>query len=193
MPKLLLALCTIFYATIYLTTATANGMYILEEVSETIGYVQSLEKNILHVVGEPLTVNGYASVAVDISHAPIYDLRTGFLVDQSHITKNMGVRVAYEHDNAIVVWLNEDYEDAAVFTAEVSENIMHYDDYSVFLSADGKYRISLTQDTIILDPLYGELLPSEIIPGMEFFIWVDMITASSPSLVYPDKVVVVYD
>lgn len=175
-----------------LTTAHGSGIYIFEDIAETIGCVQSISGSILHVRGEAVTANGEDDILVDIIGAPVYDLRTGFLVDVEYISPGMCARVAYDYYGAIVVWLNCNHSDAAVFTAEVSENIIHYDGYSVFLSACGKYRIVLDDETQIIDPIYGILAPSNITAGIELFIWVDMITASSPSLVYPEKVVVVY-
>jgi len=109
----------------------------------------------------------------------------------------MDIRVAYqirktEPFPAVVAWLNWNDENAAVFTVTVSENIVGDENDVIFLSADGKYRVALTPETIIYDPIHGLLSPREISHGTELFVWVDMITASSPALVFPDKVVVVY-
>jgi len=182
----------------YLTIATAGGMYIPSEIGETVGTITNVGDGNLRVVGEPLNAAGLRDIKVDIGTAPIYDLVTGFPVCISNIEPDMNVRIAYETSKmgiaaAVAVWLNCDYEDSAVFTVVVSENIQYGHDFCVFLSADGKYRVTLTPDTEIIDPDYGELLPHDILPGQEFFVWVDMITASSPSIVYPDKVVLIND
>jgi hypothetical protein len=166
-------------------------------VGETIGYVLSIRGDIVQVLGEPLAADGFSNVLVNIENAPVYDLRTGFRVLAQNIREEMDIRVAYhiresEPFPAVVAWLNWNDEDAAVFTVTVSENIVSDEDDVIFLSADKKYRVALTPQTIIYDPFHGLLSPQEISHGTELFVWVDMITASAPALVYPDKVVVVY-
>ncbi|MCL2578268.1 MAG: hypothetical protein FWE27_09545 [Defluviitaleaceae bacterium] len=168
-----------------------------DNVGEIIGYVVEVHGDIVHIIGEPLTEDGFSDALIRLGNAPIYDLRTGFRVDVYDIEKDMDIRMAFktsdaEPFSAMVVWLNWNDNDAAVFTVVASENINIGEDDAIFLSADGKYRVALTPETIILDPYSGILLPCDIAPGMEFFVWVDMITASTPALVYPDKVVVVY-
>ncbi|MCL2047981.1 MAG: hypothetical protein FWG87_04565 [Defluviitaleaceae bacterium] len=168
-----------------------------ENVGETIGYVINIHGDILHIDGEPLTVSDFSNVLVNIARAPIYDLRTGFRVLSQSIREDTALRVAYEIGGgepfpAVAAWLNWDDDDAAAFTVEVSESISAGYSDTAFLSADGKYRVTLTPETLIFDPFHGILSPSDIVHGMELFVWVDMITASTPALVYPDKVVVVY-
>jgi len=192
MRKLILALLLI---TSPLLIAAVYSEY--SEVGETIGEVVNLNGNYLHVIGEPLTPAGKHDIVVNIRHAPIYNLLTGFPAKIADIKPDMSIRIAYVHTGdkaeAIAVWLNCDYEESAVFTVVVSDNIQYGHEYSTFLSADGKYRVTLSHKTSIIDPYMGELSPLDIAPGMEFFIWVDMITASSPSLVYPSKVVLIND
>ncbi|MCL1884175.1 MAG: hypothetical protein FWF81_10560 [Defluviitaleaceae bacterium] len=167
-----------------------------DSVGETIGYVREIDGDVVHIVGEPLTENGFPDVFVKIGSAPIYDLLTGFRVYAEDILNDMDIRMAYrvqktEPFHAMVVWLNWDDDDAAVFTVTVSDNINNNADGVAFLCANSRYRVELTHDTLIIDPLYGEISPKDIFAGMELFIWVDMITASTPALVYPNKVVVV--
>ena len=190
---------------ICLTIMAISGMYSCNvlayqtKVGETIGVVINLTEDILYIEGEPITSYGAHKVAVDISSTPIYDLLTGFPVTKQVIYNDMSVRIAYEispsgKKNALVVWLNCGYEDSAVFTVVVSDNIQYGSDHCVFLCVDGKYRVTITPQTVIMNPNYnGEIFPFDIYPGQELFIWVDMITASSPSIVYPDKVVVIND
>ncbi|MCL1842887.1 MAG: hypothetical protein FWF79_03670 [Defluviitaleaceae bacterium] len=169
-----------------------------DNVGETIGFAEDIFDDAVRVVGEPLTASGYSSAYVSIGNAPVYDLLTGLRVDASEIYRGTEIRVAYDTRRgvepfpAIVVWLNWGYEDAAVFTVVVSDNIRGDGDSTVFLCADEKYRVSLDSDTIIFDPHLGFLSHDNIRPGMEFFVWVDMITASTPALVFPEKVVVVH-
>ena len=168
------------------------------DVGETIGEVVSIDGDYLHVTGEALTPAGRRNIVANIQNAPIYDLITGFPACISDIEPSMSIRIAYIQEGgkamAIAVWLNCDYEDSAAFTVVVSDNIQYANGSAVFLSADGKYRVTLCHKTSIIDPYMGELLtPHDIVPGMEFFIWVDMITASSPSQVYPSKVVLIDD
>jgi len=169
----------------------ANAMH--NDVGETFGIVANIDGYHLHVVGDPLTPAGKHDIIINIANAPIYDLLTGFSSDMAKIETDMSIRVAYIDNVAIAVWLNCDYEDSAVFTVVVSDNIQYGYDYVTFLSADGKYRVTVSDKTSIIDPVYGEISPLDIIPGQEFFLWVDMITASNPSLVYPDKVVLIVD
>jgi hypothetical protein len=203
MKKWIITLCVASFiafpgAAAHLTVSAAN-----DNVGETIGYVVEFNGDIVHVVGEPLDESGFSGAFVQLGNAPVYDLRTGFRVPAEAIQKDMDIRMAYrvpqgansgstEPFHAIVAWLNWNEDDAAVFTVEVSENSSYGIEGLVFLSADGKYRIVLTPETLIIDPHYGILSPSEISAGMEFFVWVDILTASTPALVYPEKVVVVY-
>jgi len=177
---------------LYLTFATAGGMNTCE-VGETVGEVLAFTGTHLRVVGEPLTSAGGSDVWVEIGDAPIYDLWTGFCQDVSSIKIGMSARVAYVGNKALAVWLNYGRGDSAVLSVVVSDNIQYGADFAVFLSGDGKYRVVLTSETVIIDPGVGEISVLDVLPKQEFFVWVDMITASSPSLVYPDKVVLIYD
>jgi len=167
-------------------------------VDETIGYIIDVEDDVLHISGDALTAGGFSKVAVQVGDAPIYDLLTGLPISLCGITPEMSIRTAYGSavaglpSPAVVIWVNWDYDDAAAFTVTVSENIHYCPDGVVFLSTDGRYRVALTDDILILDYHHNLLNSADIVPGMEFFVWVDMITASSPALVYPDKVVLVY-
>jgi len=186
-------IASIFLVT-YLTFSTASGMYMYEEIGETIGVVVAIDGNTLFVTGEPITKSGLADIVLDITNTPIYDLLTGFPVGAGFIAEDMSIRVAYDiTGTALAVWLNCDYEDSAVFSVVVSDNIQYGDSYCVFLCSDGKYRITLGPETVVIDPYYGEISPKNILPGQELFLWVEMITASSPSIVYPDKVVLIND
>ncbi|MCL2499418.1 MAG: hypothetical protein FWE90_03670 [Defluviitaleaceae bacterium] len=177
----------------YLTANAANDMY----VGETQGEITRVWGECIRIEGEALTDAGYAIVDINISGVPAYDLITGQRVSYTEARKGMSVRAAYAVDTyprpypAIVLWFNACHDDAAVFTAVVSENIRRESDCCVFLTADGRYRIVFSQDTRICDPHHGEMTVDDILPGQEFFIWVDSITASCPSWVYPHKAVLV--
>jgi len=163
-------------------------------IDETIGIVCEFYNGRLSIAGEAITGGGLNDIVVVLGDAPIYDLLTGLPVCTDSIHVGMDVRAAYllqpgHEAQAVVIWLTPAHPMAAVFTTIVSENIQYSPDFAVFLSADGKYRITLTADTSIYDPIHGLLTFWDIKPGQEFFVWVDMITASSPALVYPDKVV----
>lgn len=167
---------------------------------ETLGIVASVSDECIFVVGEPLTNDGLPEVIVNISGAPVYDLMTGYPADISHIAEGMLVRVAYDHHStetdppladAAVVWLNYGVEGSAAFKATVSENILYSEDHCEFMTADGKYRITLTPETFIFNTDDGYIEPGDIAPGVSMFVWVDMVTASSPAQVYPDKVMLI--
>lgn len=166
------------------------------KIGETIGYVVEFDGEFLHIVGEPVRDLGLSDVIVRVGNVPIYDLLTGFPVDSDEIFEDVSIRMVYslyegEPLDALTIWLNWDFDDAAVFTVVVSGSIQYGEDFCIFLSADEKYRVTLTPDTVIIDPYYGRLSLADVEPGQEFFLWVDMITASAPALVYPDKAVLV--
>jgi len=182
----------------FLTFATGATIDRPCNIGETIGTVSNIYDRYVHVVGEPLTAAGHKNVIVNIADAPIFDLVTGYSAQISDVKKGMNIRIAYEvsekkEPTALVIWLNCEHESSAVFTVVVSDNIQYGHNNCVFLSHDGKYRVTISHKTVIIDPYYGHISPSDIQPGQEFFVWVDTITASSPSLVYPDKVVLIYD
>jgi len=165
-------------------------------IDETVGVIEDFSHGKLHISGEAITYGGLDEIVLVLGDAPIFDLLTGLPVSADCIEIGMDVRVAYllQPDvlpQAVVIWLSPTHPDAAVFTTIVSENIQYSPDYAVFLSADAKYRITLTKETVIYCPQNGELSFVDIMPGQEFFVWVDMITASSPAQVYPDKVVLI--
>jgi len=175
-------------------TVKAADVTLETDIDETIGIVEDFSGGYLYIVGEALTYGGLDDVTVQLGDAPVYDLLTGLPVYAGSIEAGMEVRVAYlmqeeDYPQAVAIWLSPSHEEAAVFSTVVSDNIYYGRDYTVFLSADGRYRITLTADTYIYIPGFGEISPEDIQPGQEFFVWVDMITASSPALVFPDKVV----
>ena len=192
MKKFFALLCLIL--SLDLTVLAFDDM---NTVGETAGHVVSFDGQEIHVVGEAITSAGYADVIICIKNSPpVYDLLTGFEISPSTIYEGMCIRAAYlpsglfgKPSEAITVWANWDFDDSAVFSVVVSENIQYGNGYCVFLSQDGKYRITVTYETSLTCPYFGTITPRDILPYQEFFVWVDMITASSPALVYPDKMV----
>ncbi|MCL1863851.1 MAG: hypothetical protein FWF78_09830 [Defluviitaleaceae bacterium] len=193
-----MVLLSILFTVFAHLTAYAHG----DNVGETIGYVIDIEGDVVHFVGEPVTPRGFSNARVSIGGAPVYDLRTGYRVSVDDIMVDDDIRIAYhvplsqsgklEPYPAVVAWLNWDCDTAAVFTVVVSDNISSSEESTVFLCENERYRVAITPDTIIQDQYSGRLTPADIHPGMEFFVWVDVLTASTPALVYPHKVVVVY-
>ena len=164
--------------------------------SETIGYIEGFDGENIHIVGEAITSDAYEDVIVNINNAPVYDLLTGFRVGANTIREGMSARASYitgwnEPYDALAVWLNWDSNAAAVFSVAVSGNIHYGEDSCVFISNNGKYRVTISPETVIICPQYGRLTHMDILPGQEFFVWVDMITASNPAEVYPDKIVLI--
>ena len=180
-------------------TARASSVTLKTEIEETMGIILDYARGFIYISGEALTPAGYDEVIVELGDAPIYNLLTGLPVSAGSLKPGIEARIAYypyndcldEAAQAVTVWLYPSHQDAAVFTTTASDNIHYGPGYCVFLSADGKYRITLTDDNLILDSTGRPLAPEDIEPGQAFFIWVDMITASSPALVYPDKVVII--
>ena len=196
MKKWTLILALALMLILQLTAKAANVNLEPDIIDETIGIIDDFILGYLHISGEALTIGGLDNAIIELGDAPIYDLLTGLPISVCDMESGMEVRVAYIRQpgaapQAVAIWLNPGHEDAAVFTTVVSENIQHGPGYCVFLSADGRYRITLTADTYILCSGYGLLTTKDIVPGLEFFVWVDMITASSPALVFPDKVVLI--
>lgn len=170
---------------------TVMGADVNFHTNETMGVIKDFCGEFLFLSGESLTPDGYDDLEIELGDAPIYDLLTGLPVSVASIQPGIEARVAYTGypPQATAIWLHPNHDGAAVFTVTVSDNIHYGIGYCVFLSADGRYRITLTEDTYILDVPYGAISPEDVVPGQAFFVWVDMITASSPALVYPDKVV----
>ncbi|MCL2572514.1 MAG: hypothetical protein FWE11_08930 [Defluviitaleaceae bacterium] len=173
---------------------TVKATNVTLEIDETIGIILDFTNDFLYISGDALTPMGLNEGTIQLGDAPIYDLLTGLPVHAEKIELGAEVRIAYfyvpeEIPQAVTIWLYPNHEEAAVFTTTVSDNIHYTPDYCVFLSADGRFRITLTHDTTIYDPTQGFLTPEEIEPGQMFFIWVDILTASSPAQVYPEKVV----
>ncbi|MCL2840611.1 MAG: hypothetical protein FWE05_07525 [Defluviitaleaceae bacterium] len=193
MKKMIICLVAVLIAFQSLTVLAVG-----DNVNETIGTILSIENDKIRVKGEAITDGGQTEIVIHVGDAPIFDLRTGLPVSLQNVSPNMGIRAAYEivgtdtPAKAVAIWLNPEDEDAAVFTVLVSENIQYGTDGVVFLSVDEKYRVVLNQESQILDYNHAPLTSANIVPGMEFFVWVDMITASCPALVYPDKVVQIY-
>ncbi|MCL2362653.1 MAG: hypothetical protein FWC73_12680 [Defluviitaleaceae bacterium] len=182
------------FALIMTSHLTAKAVDVNLHVDETMGVIQDFCGDFLFISGEALTLWGLDDLEIQVGDVPIYDLLTGLPVSVNSILPGIEARVAYTQPKdilpqALTIWLHPNHEDAAVFTVAVSDNIRYGPGYCVFLSTDGKYRVTLTEDTYILDTPYGPISPEDVVPGQAFFVWVDMITASSPALVYPDKVV----
>lgn len=184
--------------------AIATSTYTVEAYEpffyETWGVVAEASDDYIYLTGEPLTDGALTAVILNIGEAPVYDLLTGYPADPEQITEGMWIRAAYDMRtadtdpplaDAAVVWLHYGEEGSAAFKVTVSENIFYDESDCTFMTADGKYRITLTPETIITDTDDGFIEPDDIQPGVSMFIWVDMVTASSPAQAYPDKVMLI--
>jgi len=189
--KKLVTASLIFFGLLFSLTVIVMG----DTVGETLGHVLKIEDGFIYLQGEVITKDGFNEVKIKVGDAPIYDLITGSRKMLDDIKIDMSIRAAYllnEGDTlaqAITIWLNWEENDAAVFTTYVSENITYGEEAVFFLSEDKKYRIVLTLETPVYTFGDKKLSIQKIKPGMEFFVWVDMITAGSPALVYPYKIV----
>ena len=195
--KMKTRLFAIVVALAILTSLTAKAANVnFEQVDETIGVILDYDNGYLQIHGDPLTPGGFFEATIDIGDAPIYNLLTGLPASVNSLVPGTQVRTAYfSHPDAapqaVAIWLHPNHKNAAAFTITVSDNIQYGHGYCNFLSTDGRYRIILTDDTYILDPTYGPQAPEYIEPGQTMFVWVDVLTASSPALVYPEKVVTI--
>ena len=131
------------------------------------------------------------------SSADAFDLLTGCRIYASEVIQGDSVKIEYAYTNmewldAVNVWVNYGADGAAAFKAMVSGDMQFFGDgQCAFLTVDGKYRIMVGGDTEVFDPAVGRIEPAELRPGYEVFVWVDMVTASRPAQVYPEKIVVI--
>jgi len=180
-----------------LTTLAANDTFPNAiQIDETLGFIVGWDGSLIEISGEALTLDGYDELPLMLGDASIYDLLTGLPISVCDLKPGLEVRAAYHVPpgglpQAVAVWVHPTHPRAAGFTVTVSGVVEYGIGFCTFLSQDGRYRVTLTDDTYIYDPVLGYLTPEDIEPGQQFFVWVDMITASSPALVYPDKVVII--
>jgi len=167
--------------------------------SETLGEAIPQEDGFLLVSGIGLTEDAWDEILLYIDEAEVYDLQTGFAVGPADIYEGDTVRVAYKPldqiagdfpiAEALEVFIHAGEPGSADFMVVVSDNIWYSDEGCVFVTLDGKYRIVLDEDTLLLDSYGYEMFFEEITAGMEMFVWANFVTASFPGQVIPDKVV----
>ena len=162
--------------------------------SEILGEAIPREDGLLLVSGIGLTDDAWDEVLLYIDDAEIYDLRTGFAIEPNDIYEGDCIRAVYEPgwdgvSSALIIYVNAGEQDAADFMVVVSDNIWYADEGCVFVTLDGKYRITLEEGTLLLDSYGFEMSWDEIVPGMEMFVWAAFVTASFPGQVVPDKIV----
>lgn len=185
---LLMVLISI-YISISISLPTAVNAYEYHYM-ETLGEVISLEDGFLLVSGIGLTEDAFDEVLLYISEAEVYDLQTGFAISPSDIYEGDCIRAVYEPcGQAIEIYINVGEPRSADFMVVVSDNIWYSDDGCSFVTLDGKYRITLTEETRLYDSYGYEMSFEEITPGMEMFVWAAIVTASFPGQVIPDKIV----
>ena len=159
-------------------------------VMETLGEAIPRGDGYLLVSGIGLTEGAFDEVLLYIGDADVYDLLTGFSISPEDIYEGDSVRVVYESDQALEIYLHAGEQDAADFMVVVSDNIWYSEDGCAFVTIDGKYRITLLEDTLLYDAYGYEMSWEEIVPGMEMFVWASFVTASFPGQVVPDKIVI---
>ena len=158
---------------------------------ETLGEAISLEDGYLHISGVGLTDDSLDEVLLYIEGAEIFDLRTGFAINADKIYKGDTVRVVYVDYVALEIYVHAGDPVAADFMVVVSDNIWYSDDTCVFVTIDGKYRITVTEETLLTDGLGYGISWEDIEPGMEMFVWAAFLTASFPGQIIPDKIVLI--
>jgi len=173
-------------------------MYAYDQYFETLGEAIPTEDGLLLVSGISLTEDSLDEVLLCIEEADIFDLRSGFAVHAGDIYEGDCVRVVYALDaadmwhtvaKALMVYVHAGEQDAADLMIVVSDNIWYSDGGCAFVTLDGKYRVTLSEDTVLLDRYGHEISYDEIVPGMEMFVWAAFVTASFPGQVIPDKIV----
>jgi len=170
------------------------GGYLLEAFGEAIPQ----EDGYLLVAGLGPADDDWGEILLYIHDAEIYDLHTGLAIEPEDIYGGDSVRVVYEpalnnSGRAVMVYLHAGEIGAADFVVEVSDNIWYSNEGCVFVTSDGKYRIILDENTLLLDDYGYEMSFDEIVPGMEMFVWASFVTASFPGQVVPDKIVLLRD
>jgi len=158
---------------------------------ETLGEANPQGYGYLHVSGVWLTDGAYDEVSLYVGNAEVYDLRSGFAIGWEEISAGDQIRVVYEGEHAFEIYVHAGDPRAADFMVVVSDNIWHEEDGCVFVTIDGKYRITLTEETLLFDSFGYEISWDDIEPGMEMFVWAAFLTASFPGQIMPDKIVLV--
>ena len=202
MIKLMKSLCTVLIYTVLILAVSLNcapnAVMAYEHCLETLGEVIPTDDGLLLVSGISLTEDSWDEVLLCIEEAEIYDLRSGFAISPQDIYEGDCVRVVYALDGddighiaarALMVYAHAGAQDAADLMIVVSDNIWYSEEGCVFVTLDGKYRVTLSEDTLLLDSYGYEISYDEITPGMEMFVWADFVTASVPGQVIPDKIV----
>jgi len=156
---------------------------------ETIGEAVFREDGLLYISGIGLTEDALDEVLLYIDGAEIYDLRTGFLIGPEEIFDGDTLRVVYDDDQALTIYAHAGEPESADFMVVVSDNIWYSDEGCFFVTQDGKYRVTLTEDILLLDENGYGMFFDEIVPGMEMFVWAAFVTASFPGQVVPEKIV----
>jgi len=197
MIKTMKNLCTLLMLTVFLACMPSLVMA-YDYYHETLGEAIPTEDGLLLVSGISLTENAWDEVLLCIANAEIYDLRSGFVINPNDIYEGDCVRVVYALDGvgtghplaqALMVYVHAGEQDAADLMVVVSDNIWYSDEGCVFVTLDGKYRVTLSADILLLDSHGYEISCDEIVPGMEMFVWAAFVTASFPGQVIPDKIV----
>ena len=198
MIKLVRGLYTLLILAVFLT-CTPKLAIAYDHYFETLGEAIPTEDGLLLVSGISLTEGSWDEVLLCIEKAEIYDLRSGFAINFNDIYEGDCVRVVYKFDetdisysaaHALIVYAHVGEQDSADLIIVVSDNIWYSDEGCVFVTLDGKYRVTLSEDTLLLDSNGYDVSYDDIAPGMEMFVWADFVTASFPGQVIPDKIVV---
>ncbi|MCL2400584.1 MAG: hypothetical protein FWC91_12675 [Defluviitaleaceae bacterium] len=190
---LIMAVLSLSLLPFYSDSVMAYGYFM-----ETLGQAIPQDDGYLYVLGIGLTDDAWDEVLLYIYDAEIYDLRTGFSINSNEIYEGDYVRVVYEPDwtnvdypmaQALVIYVHAGEPNTADFVVAVSDNIWYSSEGCVFVTMDGKYRFTITEDTLLLDRYGHEISFEDIVPGMEMFVWAAFVTASFPGQVIPDKIV----
>ena len=189
--KICMALCLALIFANVPSPVKAYGYFL-----ETIGEAIPGGDGFLLVSGIGLTEDSWDEVLLRVEGAEVFDLRTGFALSPQDITEGDTLRVVYEPiqsdypmARALTIYVHAGEADTADFMVVVSDNIWYSNEGCAFVTVDGKYRITLTDDSLLMDKNGYEMSYDEIVPGMEMFVWATFVTASFPGQVIPDKIV----
>ena len=196
MKKIYTALCIALMLALLPGSVSAYSCF-----QEILGEAIPREDGLLFVSGIGLTDDAWNEILLCIKDAEIYNLRTGFKIEAYDIFEGDIVRVVYEADSqlnsgksfaqAVIIYTHAGEPESADFMVVVSDNIWYSDEGCSFVTTDGKYRVTLTDESLLLDEYGFEISYEEIIPGMEMFVWASFVTASFPGQVIPDKIVLI--
>ena len=154
----------------------------------------------LAVDGDALQEEAWEDLMLYVDDALVYDLRDGLrttiraMSDAYPVIPMLVVYVPTEHAepfaHAVIIYCYPGAAESADFSVIASDNIRYGESQCIFVSADGRFRIVIDEDTEILNDSGTPINRTEIKPGDEMLVWADYIAASFPGQIHAGRIVV---